>query len=662
VIKGDDIKKYSRELNDRCPVTGWPVLRKPEWAEVGFGGSYRVTFSLIGEHILLVETSGQVTLQDLEQGLLLDTRIKEALFPNPRSYVRLEHWSKLQGTSRAARDFYIRYIRNDQRLLGLIFYGLPTIFKMAVKIAGRTNIFQFKMAVVDGYDQAVILAENLLSGVGAVSEPDVLRGPAALMVGEPREEASCRVVAREEWSLQTEDCSIRFEVINGNILHGITSGSLRDREIVESFKIREKVVQAMEPMAGSYYYLAGLSRSQGISTKARKLYISSFRKFYRKYPFRLIVFYGANKFLRAGINLSRPFVPFKIAVAEDFSQGLNLIEKSNLFDRQESDYRGAEKPVPELDSPEGSGQHVRDLLQFLNEMDWVGEGNNKGPVRDPSHPFAPVFEAIELLKWEFDDLLREQQRVQDELQQAKEEAEKTNQAKSDFLANMSHELRTPLNHIIGFTELVVDRNFGELSPKQEEFLNDVLQSGRHLLALINEILDLSKVEAGKMDLILSTVFLRPLMDNSLIMLKEKALKNRLKLMTEIPDQPESFPADERKLKQILYNLLSNAVKFTPPGGTIQVRVSPENGASKGDKGLRFSVIDSGIGLEARDLERIFRPFEQADNSANRKFQGTGLGLALTRKMVELHGGKIWAASEGEGKGCAFHFVLPIFEA
>jgi signal transduction histidine kinase len=285
--------------------------------------------------------------------------------------------------------------------------------------------------------------------------------------------------------------------------------------------------------------------------------------------------------------------------------------------------------------------------------------------RELQHQLNERVRAEEALQRAHDEL---EQRVADrtadlartnvDLTRARDSAEAANRAKSEFLANMSHELRTPLNHIIGFTELVVDRNFGALNPKQDEFLNDVLQSGRHLLALINEILDLSKVEAGKMDLILSRVFLRPLVDHSLIMLKEKALKHRLKLMTEIPDQPESFQADERKLKQILYNLLSNAVKFTPQGGTIRVEVAPENGISTGGKGLRFSVIDSGIGLTSGDLERIFQPFEQADNSAGRRFQGTGLGLALTRKMVELHGGKIWAASEGEGKGSAFHFILP----
>ena len=253
----------------------------------------------------------------------------------------------------------------------------------------------------------------------------------------------------------------------------------------------------------------------------------------------------------------------------------------------------------------------------------------------------------------------ERKRTALDLERARDVAEAASRTKSEFLANMGHELRTPLNHIIGFTELVLDKNFGELSDQQEEFLNDVLNSGRHLLSLINEILDLSKVEAGKMELDRSLVYLRPFLDNSLVMMKEKALKHRIKLSIEVPEQPETIEADERKLKQILYNLLSNAVKFTSDGGAVRVRVTPENGAGPSPRGLRFSVIDTGIGLEAEDLDRVFRPFEQADNSAGRKFLGTGLGLALTKKMVELHGGRIWAESEGPGRGCVFHFALPL---
>ena len=260
----------------------------------------------------------------------------------------------------------------------------------------------------------------------------------------------------------------------------------------------------------------------------------------------------------------------------------------------------------------------------------------------------------------------------------KESAEEANRAKSEFLANMSHELRTPLNHIIGFSELLVDRQFGELNDSQAEFLQDILNSSRHLLSLINDILDLSKVEAGKLELDLSEVAVDSLMEGSITMVKEKALKHGLKLDTEKYNCPETITADERKLKQILYNLLSNAAKFTPDGGSIKLEAKRLNGNGVWDSDLcavplsevenknrvsneyiEFSVVDTGIGIPKKDHEKIFAPFEQADSSASRFYQGTGLGLTLTKKLVELHGGQMKVESEGKNKGSTFRFIIPI---
>jgi signal transduction histidine kinase len=248
-----------------------------------------------------------------------------------------------------------------------------------------------------------------------------------------------------------------------------------------------------------------------------------------------------------------------------------------------------------------------------------------------------------------------------------EEARSASQAKSEFLANMSHELRTPLNHIMGFSELVADKRVGDLNPQQEEYLKDVLKSSQHLLSLINDVLDLSKVEAGKMELELSEVRIRELLEGSLFMVREKSLKEGIRLEMELKELPHVILADERKLKQILYNLLSNAVKFTQAGGEVLLGAKIVDGAelkalpipvNGNEEWLCVWVSDTGIGIQAQDVARIFRPFEQVESSASRKYQGTGLGLSLARRMVELHSGAIWADSEGSGKGATFRFAIP----
>jgi signal transduction histidine kinase len=270
----------------------------------------------------------------------------------------------------------------------------------------------------------------------------------------------------------------------------------------------------------------------------------------------------------------------------------------------------------------------------------------------------------------------------------KEAAETANRAKSEFLANMSHELRTPLNHIIGFSELILDKHFGDLNEDQERHINRINQSSEHLLNLINDILDLSKVEAGKLELALSDVNLKSLLENSLVIVKEKAIKHRIGLSVNTNSIPESVKADEQKLRQIIYNLLSNAMKFTPDGGEVclrahmvdrikhpgQRRDDSEQLQNSGDrvesnsnalagverkKCVEISVSDTGIGIKHEDQERIFNPFEQVDGSSSRKYQGTGLGLSLSKKFVELHGGSIWVESAGEGKGSTFRFLIPI---
>lgn len=230
-----------------------------------------------------------------------------------------------------------------------------------------------------------------------------------------------------------------------------------------------------------------------------------------------------------------------------------------------------------------------------------------------------------------------------------------NKAKSEFLANMSHELRTPLNAIIGFSEILKQKIAGGLNEKQESFLDDVLIAGNHLLQLINDVLDLSKVEAGKVELIIENISVPETINEVLSLIKEKAAKNNVIIEKELDPRLDFMEADKLRLKQILFNLLNNAVKFSKPEGGIVTIIS-----KKIEDAAQISVSDTGIGIKDEDRRKLFNEFQQLDSGITRKYGGTGLGLAITKKLVELHGGKIMVESK-YGEGSTFTFLLPLKE-
>ncbi len=314
--------------------------------------------------------------------------------------------------------------------------------------------------------------------------------------------------------------------------------------------------------------------------------------------------------------------------------------------------------IPDVrEDPEYVLQGLAETANFRSilSVPMLRDGYPIGTITVAGPRTAPFPEKqVELLKTFADQavIAVENTRLFNEIQDKTQQLEIANRHKSEFLANMSHELRTPLNAVIGFSEVLLERMFGDVNPKQEEYLNDILSSGKHLLSLINDILDLSKIEAGRMELEAAPFDLPGALDNALTLIRERASRHGLKLEVTVDPRLGEVKGEERKVKQVLLNLLSNAVKFTPEGGKISLAAHLKDGMAE------ISVADTGVGIAQEDQEAIFEEFRQVGTDYARKREGTGLGLALARRLVELHGGKLWVQSV-PGQGSTFTFTLPV---
>ncbi|HYE93125.1 MAG TPA: ATP-binding protein [Terriglobales bacterium] len=411
---------------------------------------------------------------------------------------------------------------------------------------------------------------------------------------------------------------------------------------------RRELAAALERQTAVSEILAAISRSRGVS---REVLEAIAERAARLCGARLSAIFQTD-----GSRL-RIVADHPPAVGRTPGDELVTLDRGSIVGRAilDGEVARSDDLLAETDLPATRRYQQRYGLRSALAAPLVSEGQTIGALalyQTEVRPFTPEQAALLRIFADQATIALESARLFRELEARTQELEVASRHKSEFLANMSHELRTPLNAVIGFSEVLAERMFGELNDKQAEYVADILASGRHLLSLINDILDLSKIEAGRMELERADFDLPATIGDALTLVRERAARRGIALGAEIDPALGVVHGDQRKVKQVLLNLLSNAVKFTPEGGRTDVRAR-----LKGDV-AEIAVADTGVGVAPQDVQAVFEEFRQVGSDAARRAEGTGLGLALARRFVELHGGTIWLESE-VGVGSTFTFTLPV---
>ena len=469
------LKKNKLYHAGTCPVTGMSLFGRPEWTNVGFGSDYSITLRVLGDNIILFQPSGSVTIHEIKEAVELIKQAEAEIKTDDRKIISIEDYSDINRVSIEARKYYIDYLKRERDIEGLVFTGLSPMLKLSIKLAKRLNIVKFDVKIVNGYSEAVKLALDMLSIDNPLPENilnnTVLQSSAAL----PDITQPYNIACNDEWNLRFEDYSLRFELINDEILHSISNGFLKEEYIEDIGRMREKVNNSLGANRNFKYIIANVKPLTGVSRQVRKRYMASLIKWHELHPIEMYVFYGFNRFIRAAAALARPSIPFKVKLAKDIDSALKLIsqektEKLEIFSLS-PDTALQDKIVNNIGQ-----RYIDDLLCFLGNIEWEAEGFDHSPAADPSHPFSKVFDALSIIKVELGGLLQERARARDELKRGVEERTTELRRMNDQLVQEIGERKRTEKELVeyrGRLEEMVQNRTAELSKANEHLKREI---------------------------------------------------------------------------------------------------------------------------------------------------------------------------------------------
>lgn len=613
------IKKIiESETGKLCPVSGLSKLSKPEWTDVRFGKGCWATFRLLGDRILLVIISGNLSNRNIKDLISFCDKIIKEVIVEDQGFAMLNDTSKLKYTTREVREYLTDYYGNLKNLSSLIFYGVSPLIKFSINLRKQIVIPKYDVEIVDNYTDAIRYTQKVLLEK-SVDSNNAISDTLSFSSGNYHNiKDSSKIITDSEWQFQNGNFSLRFEVINGDILHGISAGRLEEKYIIPSLEIQKKAIQSLDLHGKPYYYILGLEDSKRISQKARREYVTAIVELNKEFSLCSFIFYGASRILQAGIQLAKPFMPFKVHIVSNLEDALALTVGYTSKKTISNFLNKKKNPIQPLSSDKRSGKYVNEILQHIEGINWEIGGNHNSIERDTSHPFSPVFDAIDLIKWELDDLLKERKQAEDEIKRQLLE-------KETILKEVHHRIK---NNFASIGSLLNLQAQSVTNPEAQSALQDAIGRVKSIQVLYEKLLLTDDYQVTSVK-----EYLDNLIDD-IISLFPGNLK--LTAKTQIDD----FQLDSKRLFPIgiiVNELLTNTMKYAFTGrdsGLIEITLKERNGDAI------LTILDDGNGLpEGFDLE-----------------EQKGFGLMLVDLYSQQLDGS-FSIESNDGTKCALEFAI-----